>query len=63
MIVISVTEGESIERAIKKYKRKFEKTGILKELRKRKDYKKPSVIRREQYPKAKYIQRLKNQSY
>ncbi len=63
MIVIPVTEGESIERAIKKYKRKFEKTGILKELRKRKDFKKPSILNREQYLKAKYVQRLRSQSY
>jgi len=63
MILIPVTEGESIERAIKKYKRKFEKTGILKELRNRKDFKKPSVLEREQYLKAKYIQHLRNQSF
>jgi len=63
MIVIPVTEGESIERAIKRYKRKFEKTGILKELRNRKDFKKPSIRKREQYLKAKYIQHLRDQSF
>jgi len=63
MIAIPVTEGESIERAIKRYKRKFEKTGILKELRNRKDFKKPSILNREQYLKAKYIQHLRDQSF
>ena len=61
MIVIPVNEGESIERAIKRYKRKFDRTGILKELRKRKEYIKPSVRRRQQKLKAIYIQRLRNQ--
>ena len=35
MIVVSVKEGENIEKALKKFKRKFEKTGIVKELRAR----------------------------
>jgi small subunit ribosomal protein S21 len=60
MIVIPVNEGESIERAIKRYKRKFDRTGILKELRKRKEFIKPSVRRRQQKLKAIYIQRLKD---
>ncbi|HIE16172.1 MAG TPA: 30S ribosomal protein S21 [Bacteroidales bacterium] len=63
MIVIPVTEGESVERAIKRYKRKFEKTGILKELRNRKEYKKPSIIRRTQKLKAAYIQKIKDKSF
>ena len=33
MIVVPVKEGENIEKALKKFKRKFEKTGIVKELR------------------------------
>jgi small subunit ribosomal protein S21 len=60
MIVIKVNEDDTIERAIKKYKRKFEKVGILKEIRARKEYVKPSVKRRQQLLKAKYIQRLKS---
>ena len=35
MIVVPVKEGENIEKALKKFKRKFEKTGIVKELRSR----------------------------
>ncbi len=61
MIIVPVKEGESIERALKKYKRKFEKTGVVKELRERQKYTKPSVKKREAKLKAIYIQQLKNQ--
>ncbi len=60
MIIVPVKEGESIERALKKYKRKFEKTGVVKELRARQKYTKPSVTKREAKLKAIYIQQLKN---
>ncbi|MEI6124586.1 MAG: 30S ribosomal protein S21, partial [Bacteroidota bacterium] len=53
-----VKEGESIDKALKKYKRKFEKTGIVKELRERQKFTKPSVKRREEVLKAAYIQQL-----
>ena len=59
MIVIPIKEGENIERALKKFKRKFEKTGVIKELRSRQAYKKPSMSKREQLEKARYIQHLK----
>ncbi len=58
MIVIPIKEGENIERALKKFKRKFEKTGVMKELRNRKAFKKPSVVKREQKIKAIYKQQL-----
>ena len=58
MIIIPVKEGENIERALKKFKRKFEKTGTVKELRSRQAYKKPSVQRREEYLKAVYLQQM-----
>ncbi|MCO6485708.1 MAG: 30S ribosomal protein S21 [Saprospiraceae bacterium] len=54
MLIIEVKETESIDRALKKYKRKFEKAGILKELRRRKQFTKPSVIKRNQMLKAEY---------
>ena len=44
MIVVPVKEGENIERALKKFKRKFEKTGVVKELRARQQFDKPSVL-------------------
>lgn len=59
MIIIPVKEGESIDRALKRYKRKFEKTGVVKELRKRQKFSKPSVVKREQRLKAIYIQQLR----
>ncbi len=59
MIVVPVKEGENIERALKKFKRKFEKTGIVKELRKRQQFDKPSVVRRFKKERAIYVQQLK----
>lgn len=61
MIIIPVKEGESIDRALKKYKRKFEKTGVIKELRVRQKFTKPSIIKREQKLKAIYVQQLRQQ--
>lgn len=61
MIIIPVKEGESIDRALKKYKRKFEKTGVVKELRERQKFTKPSILKREEKLKAIYIQHLKQQ--
>ena len=58
MIVVPVKEGESIERSLKKFKRKFEKTGVVKELRKRQAFTKPSVLKREQKIHAIYVQQL-----
>ena len=61
MIIIPVKEGENIERALKRFKRKFEKTGVIKELRERKKYTKPSIKRREELKKAVYVQGLQEQ--
>ena len=46
MIIVPVKDGENIERALKKFKRKFEKTGVVKELRSRQQFDKPSVLKR-----------------
>ena len=58
MIVVPVKEGDSIERALKKFKRKFEKTGVVKELRKRQAYNKPSEVKRERKMHDIYVQQL-----
>ena len=58
MIIIPIKEGENIERALKRFKRKFEKTGTMKELRARQSFKKPSIERREMMKKAVYILQL-----
>ena len=61
MIIVQVKEGENIERALKKFKRKFEKTGVISELRSRKTFEKPSVKKREMMNKAIYVQKLQLQ--
>ena len=61
MIVVQVKEGENIERALKKFKRKFEKTGVVKELRARQQYDKPSVLKRLKMEHAVYVQKLRRE--
>ena len=61
MIIVPVKEGENIERALKKLKRKFEKTGIVRELRSRQKFTKPSVERREEVLKAIYVEQMKRE--
>ena len=58
MIIVPIKEGENIERALKKFKRKFEKTGTVKELRARQAFEKPSVTKRAKMMKAIYVQQL-----
>ena len=58
MIIVPVKEGENIEKALKKFKRKFEKTGVVKELRNRQALEKPSVTNRKKMMRAIYIQKL-----
>ncbi len=60
MLIIPVKEGESIDRALKRFKRKFDQTKMMRQIRQRKEYTKPSVKRRQQILKAKYIQRLRD---
>lgn len=61
MIIVPIKEGDNIERALKRFKRKFEKTGTLRELRSRKHFEKPSVIQRKAKEKAIYVQRLRTE--
>jgi small subunit ribosomal protein S21 len=61
MIIIPVKEGENIERALKRFKRKFKEVGVIEELRERQKYTKPSIKRREELKKAVYIQGLHEQ--
>ncbi len=58
MLIIPVKEGENIERALKKYKKKYDKTNVMKELRSRKEFEKPSITKRQQKIKAAYIQKM-----
>ncbi len=59
MLIINVKDSENIDRALKRYKRKYQNAGIMRELRRRKEYVKPSVRRRAELLKAAY--RLKMQ--
>lgn len=61
MLIIPLKDGENIERALKRYKRKFDRTGARKALYERKQFEKPSVVKRAQVQKAQYIQRLIDQ--
>jgi small subunit ribosomal protein S21 len=54
MLIINVKEEESIDRALKRYKRKHQATGVIKELRKRKNFEKPSVEKRNEVLNAEY---------
>ena len=61
MIIVPVKEGENIEKALKKFKRKFEKTGAIKELRRRQQFQAPSEKKRLRMEHAVYVQQLRAQ--
>lgn len=60
MLIIPIKDGENIDRALKRYKRKFDKTGTVRQLRARQAFIKPSVTHRAKVQKAAYIQTLKD---
>lgn len=62
MLKVIVKDGDSIEKALKQFKRKVMNTKLVKELRDRQEYEKPSVTARKQKLKARYVQRLRNES-
>ena len=59
MLIIPIKERENIDRALKRFKRKFDKTRTKRQLQLRKQFNKPSVLRRMQIQKAQYIQGLR----
>ena len=58
MIIMPIKEGENIERALKKFKRTYERTGVLKELRRRQYFTKPSIAKRDAMMHAVYVEKL-----
>ena len=58
MLIIDSKDCENIDKALKKYKKKFEKSRVLLELRERQSFTKPSVRRRTQVLKAVYKQNI-----
>ena len=61
MLIIPIKDGENIDRALERFKRKFDKTGTKKSLQTRKEFVKPSIKRRAVIQKAQHVQRLRNQ--
>jgi small subunit ribosomal protein S21 len=61
MIVVNVKENESIEKALKRFKKKFDKTGVIRELRSRQHFEKPSITRRSEVIRAAYRQKMRDQ--
>jgi small subunit ribosomal protein S21 len=61
MLIVPVKEGEPIEKALKKFKKKFEKTGVVKELRERQKYTKKSIVLREKKIKAIYKEKMQRE--
>jgi small subunit ribosomal protein S21 len=60
MLIVKVQDGENIDKALKRFKRKFNNVGVIKELRERQQFTKKSTKRRQEVIKAKYVQKLKN---
>ncbi len=60
MLIIPIKDGENIDRALKRYKRKFDKTGTVRQLRARTAFIKPSIINRAKIQKAAYIQNMRD---
>lgn len=61
MLIVDARESESLDRALKAFKKKFEKTGTVKELRARQAFILPSVKRRTEIKKAKYVSNLRRE--
>ena len=58
MLIIDARDSESLDKALKKYKKKFEKAGVLKQLRSRQAFTKPSVERRSEVLRAAYREKM-----
>ncbi|MCS7003771.1 MAG: 30S ribosomal protein S21 [Cytophagales bacterium] len=58
MLIVKVKENETIDKALKRFKKKFEKTGVLKAIRNKSYYEKPSVVRRNARLRSIYKQRM-----
>lgn len=57
MLIVPIKDGENIDRALKRFKRKFDSTKVMKILRSKKQFTKPSVEKRSEKIKASYVQR------
>lgn len=62
MLKVIIKDGDNIERALKQFKRKVVNTKLIKELRQRQEFEKPSVTERKKKLKARYVQKLRDDS-
>ncbi len=60
MLRVIIKDGDNIEKGLKQFKRKVMNTKLIKELRDRQEFEKPSVTERKKKLKARYVQQLKN---
>jgi small subunit ribosomal protein S21 len=60
MMIVQVKDGESIEKSLKKFKKKVEKTGLIKELRNRQKFTKPSIEKRTTKIKAVFREKIRS---
>lgn len=58
MLIVQVKDGESIDKAIKKYKRKYDRTGVMRKLRSNQQFVKSSVITRQKKIRSVHKQRM-----
>ena len=58
MIIMPVKGAKTSGRALKKFKRKYGRTGVLKELRRRQYFTKPSIAKREAMQHAIYVEHM-----
>ena len=61
MLIIDARESDTLDKALKKYKKKFEKAGTLRQLRERQVFTKPSIKRRQTVLHAAYVQTLRRE--
>ena len=59
MLYVQIKESETLDKALKKFKKKFEKTGVVRALRARQAFEKPSITRRTTVKKAIYRDSLR----
>lgn len=61
MIRVIVNDGDKLEKSLKQFKKKCNNTKLIQECRRRQEFEKPSVTRRNELIKAKYIQKIINE--
>ena len=60
MIIIDLSKEKNLETALKSYKNKVHKTKQIQNLRERKEFVKPSIVRRKEVLNAMYVDQIKN---